>query len=216
MVAILCPYGVVVRIKGDNICRTNASHIKNPVNDHYLITALVLSKKWKKQKQKTLNNGWNGKKHMKWSTGKPNRRNEVLFLTSSGGGEGGSEASKNPGNVEFQTGALWAPLELRTEHLPECSQGKQVPSANFHHGRYRGQVESLGGSFLFKLSKANGEWNCQQLKKAGKLPNSPEFVNCPMITLEFSLKKKNPWASLVAQWLRICLPMQGARVQALV
>ena len=57
MVAILCPYGVVVRIKGDNICRTNASHIKNPVNDHYLITALVLSKKWKKQKQKTLNNG---------------------------------------------------------------------------------------------------------------------------------------------------------------
>ena len=25
-----------------------------------------------------------------------------------------------------------------------------------------------------------------------------------------------PWASLVAQWLRICLPMQGTRVQALV
>ena len=24
------------------------------------------------------------------------------------------------------------------------------------------------------------------------------------------------WASLVAQWLRICLPMQGTRVQALV
>ncbi|KAJ8791248.1 hypothetical protein J1605_020688 [Eschrichtius robustus] len=25
-----------------------------------------------------------------------------------------------------------------------------------------------------------------------------------------------PWASLVAQWLRICLPMQGTRVRALV
>ena len=24
------------------------------------------------------------------------------------------------------------------------------------------------------------------------------------------------WASLVAQWLRVCLPMQGTRVQALV
>ena len=24
------------------------------------------------------------------------------------------------------------------------------------------------------------------------------------------------WASLVAQWLRICMPMQGTRVQALV
>ena len=27
---------------------------------------------------------------------------------------------------------------------------------------------------------------------------------------------KNNWASLVAQWLRICLPMQGTRVRALV
>ena len=29
-------------------------------------------------------------------------------------------------------------------------------------------------------------------------------------------KKKNSWASLVAQRLRICLPMQGTRVRALV
>ena len=29
-------------------------------------------------------------------------------------------------------------------------------------------------------------------------------------------KKGSPWASLVAQWLRICLPMQGTRVRALV
>ena len=28
--------------------------------------------------------------------------------------------------------------------------------------------------------------------------------------------KKNYWASLMAQWLRICLPMQGTRVPALV
>ena len=30
------------------------------------------------------------------------------------------------------------------------------------------------------------------------------------------IKIKNSWASLVAQWLRICLPMQGTQVQALV
>ena len=30
------------------------------------------------------------------------------------------------------------------------------------------------------------------------------------------LKSKKTWASLVAQWLRICLPMQGTRVRALV
>ena len=28
--------------------------------------------------------------------------------------------------------------------------------------------------------------------------------------------KMKPWASLVAQWLRVCLPVQGTRVQALV
>ena len=31
-----------------------------------------------------------------------------------------------------------------------------------------------------------------------------------------NLKKKEWWASLVAQWLRICLPMQGTWVRALV
>ena len=32
----------------------------------------------------------------------------------------------------------------------------------------------------------------------------------------FSLKRDGTGASLVAQWLRICLPMQGTRVRALV
>ena len=30
------------------------------------------------------------------------------------------------------------------------------------------------------------------------------------------LKRRQAWASLVAQWLRVCLPMQGTRVRALV
>ena len=30
------------------------------------------------------------------------------------------------------------------------------------------------------------------------------------------IKNRNEGASLVAQWLRICLPMQGTRVRALV
>ena len=33
---------------------------------------------------------------------------------------------------------------------------------------------------------------------------------------KFISKTILPWASLVAQWLRICLPMQGTRVRALV
>ena len=35
--------------------------------------------------------------------------------------------------------------------------------------------------------------------------------------LIYNIFQKGPfWASLVAQWLRVCLPMQGTRVRALV
>ena len=34
--------------------------------------------------------------------------------------------------------------------------------------------------------------------------------------VDMTIKIMQKWASLVAQWLRICLPMQGTRVQALV
>ena len=33
---------------------------------------------------------------------------------------------------------------------------------------------------------------------------------------QVALKATQCWASLVAQWLRVCLPMQGTRVRALV
>ena len=33
---------------------------------------------------------------------------------------------------------------------------------------------------------------------------------------ESRFRNTDYWASLVAQWLRICLPMQGTQVQALV
>ena len=45
-----------------------------------------------------------------------------------------------------------------------------------------------------------------------------ENMNRPMTSNEIETVIKNlpTWASLLAQWLRICLPMQGTRVQALV
>ena len=39
------------------------------------------------------------------------------------------------------------------------------------------------------------------------------FANCDQ---RWHFKEPDPGASLVVQWLRICLPMQGTRVQALV
>ena len=45
-------------------------------------------------------------------------------------------------------------------------------------------------------------------------------MNCDFERLEGELdpthQEANPGASLVAQWLRICLPMQGTQVRALV
>ena len=40
--------------------------------------------------------------------------------------------------------------------------------------------------------------------------------NFIFVKVILGLRVKHFWASLVAQWLRICLPMQGTRVRALV
>ena len=42
------------------------------------------------------------------------------------------------------------------------------------------------------------------------------YFNIILILWEVKYKKCQVGASLVAQWLRICLPMQGTRVRALV
>ena len=42
------------------------------------------------------------------------------------------------------------------------------------------------------------------------------WMDLEIIVLSEVNQKEEDWASLVVQWLRICLPMQGARVRALV
>ena len=44
----------------------------------------------------------------------------------------------------------------------------------------------------------------------------PQGLRGKEYTNQFSLQSKGAGASLVAQWLRICLPMQETRVRALV
>ena len=47
-------------------------------------------------------------------------------------------------------------------------------------------------------------------------PSSPAVVPAWCILKNRNIKNNNKGASLVAQWLKICLPMQGTWVQALV
>ena len=58
----------------------------------------------------------------------------------------------------------------------------------------------------------------QNIAEGGSLPNSFYEVTITLIPKSNKdvTKKENYRASLVAQWLRICLPMQGTRVRALV
>ena len=50
----------------------------------------------------------------------------------------------------------------------------------------------------------------------GKIEDSEFISRVSEIYSEFSKSKINFWAFLVAQWLRICLPVQGTRIRALV
>ena len=58
----------------------------------------------------------------------------------------------------------------------------------------------------------------KQIKTAGEKDNSIQVSMCLEESVAISIKVKNipPGTSLVAQWLRICLPMQGTRVRSLV
>ena len=56
------------------------------------------------------------------------------------------------------------------------------------------------------------------------MPEKEELVNdgcfkkaeIHQLNQDFYVKTVEPWASVVVQWLRVCLPMQGTRVRALV
>ena len=57
--------------------------------------------------------------------------------------------------------------------------------------------------------------NHQQINKK-ILALTSKYIKESQNQHETAFQKVKVWASLVVQWLRICLPMQGTRVRALV
>ena len=55
-----------------------------------------------------------------------------------------------------------------------------------------------------------------QVHEAHRSPNKINLKQSSPRHIVIKLSKTKDGASLVAQWLRICLPVQGARVRALV
>ena len=68
--------------------------------------------------------------------------------------------------------------------------------------------------WLFFSLIANSRWICAISRMIRKC-EFMEFVQS-FRYLQIKVKSQPCWASLVAQWLRICLPMQGTRGRALV
>ena len=71
-----------------------------------------------------------------------------------------------------------------------------------------------------------GKERVNQAQEAQRVPyrinprrNTPRHILIKLLKIKHKekiLKAAREWASLVVQWLRICLPMQGTRVRALV
>ena len=61
-------------------------------------------------------------------------------------------------------------------------------------------------------NSAEGGNPCSEVSILNEVESIPKEVGADF----YRIKKKTLGASLVAQWLRICLPMQGTRVRALV
>lgn len=97
--------------------------------------------------------------------GKPDRRSEVLFLLSFGGG-GRVQGIRSFKPEPF--GYLW-PLELRTEHLPELSQREAVPRADFHHSRYGEEMGLWVGQLPLQAEEGKWRVECQQPRKAKEM-----------------------------------------------
>ncbi|KAJ8789989.1 hypothetical protein J1605_004741 [Eschrichtius robustus] len=59
-------------------------------------------------------------------------------------------------------------------------------------------------------------WSLCSSAGEAAMAHEPQLLNLRVWSLCSATRKATIWTSLVAQWLRICLPMQGTRVRALV
>ena len=94
------------------------------------------------------------------------------------------------------------PAIIKKTREGKCWQGCEEKETLVHCWWECGLVQPLWKTLLRFLKKLKVELSCDPA--------------IPLLGIYLKDTKLYLWASLVAQWLRICLPMQGTRVRALV
>ena len=86
----------------------------------------------------------------------------------------------------------------------------------------RGVIEKrprVGFLMLWPIAQVLDSWPHQRHNRCKTSQLVSKWEKCQLWFLlpkKWKINNYHSWASLVAQWLRICLPMQGTRVRALV
>ena len=128
-----------------------------------------------------------------------------------GKGEGGRGREKHGSYINFiiskRTSAYWRTQWTNLKDRGEFPGGPVVRTRRFH---CQVRVQSL-------VRKQSAEWN----EKQNDLLPLPfrwvkVFAHKTIYILQEHIQIKNSGTSLVEQWLRICLPVQGTQVWALV
>ena len=141
------------------------------------------------------------------------------FISTCAGNWGSAPPGTLRGTIQVPRGARWEAMHSSPAPVAHCgkvSATPRLPSAVWHNSL--AQVRSRETRTQLRRCQ------CPQ-GYAGHKPNfiqvpPPPFLPCvgSPVLFFFFLNKLSLffWASLIAQWLRIHLPMQGTRVRALV
>ncbi|KAJ8788320.1 hypothetical protein J1605_000376 [Eschrichtius robustus] len=111
-------------------------------------------------------------------------------------------------NLPANAGDTGSSPGLGRSHMPRSNWAREPQLLSLHCLGKAEDILSALSTFAIAAATCTGEFLGQENEDYKNISKNKKFCE--------STKKEEIWASLVEQWLRICLPMQGTRVRALV
>ena len=109
-------------------------------------------------------------------------------------------------------------MHVRIEFIDGDKTGQEKNEAwNGQRVNRDKSTNDLWGNIAREMVEATLKWREKRVSgRREDVSKKSGMRTQKIICCHFSLVKREAWASLVVQWLRICLPMQGTRVRTLV